>query len=534
MAIKTAAKLRKKTAKARKRNARASERQAQVKSKRRSSPTDHLFWVEQGDDLISRTVPFSRQLNAVPPERASERGSWVSRPNLRVGDVLRDRACRLVEIVSLPADLSTNPRVRPLVPGPTAGPRRAPVFVYWVVEGEELMKRPVVTDVFDMQPPSDKPGRWVLARDLRLHDIVIGASGDRQRVIALSDDPGALPVLVPLADCDLYWVVSGLDLDSRPSRFDVPPPASAESGRWISRRHFQVGDMLLLERGEFARVINVPERIDDDPRLLHLTRMYEFTIHRPSTIRCTPKHPFYVRDKGWTAAGELRPGDLLMTLEGDWVPVDRTEDRGEVEPVYNLNVAEAHTYFVAGTNGGPAVLVHNESGGIPAVDSAAPGMPNAVSGAASNLAGTKVVPVAFVNAATADDLNKDWNKIVEDVEKNVLGKVVGGGLTEWEKLPAADQTKLKAALKEALGAYLATVLGKAPNDVVQDFLGGFNSLRWILDVDPAFRGNGIDLKEVERKKKYTITLKPDLTVPNLNFKPGHHTWGLGITITITW
>ena len=51
-----------------------------------------------------------------------------------------------------------------------------------------------------------------------------------------------------------------------------------------------------------------------------------------------------------------------MTNAGDWVPVERTEDRGELLPVYNLHVAKCHTYFVRSSNGGPPVLVHNDSG----------------------------------------------------------------------------------------------------------------------------------------------------------------------------
>ncbi len=34
-------------------------------------------------------------------------------------------------------------------------------------------------------------------------------------------------------------------------------------------------------------------------------------------IRTTPEHPFYVRDKGWVAAGALKPGDKLATLSGE-------------------------------------------------------------------------------------------------------------------------------------------------------------------------------------------------------------------------
>ncbi len=37
------------------------------------------------------------------------------------------------------------------------------------------------------------------------------------------------------------------------------------------------------------------------------------------TIHTTPEHPFYVRDHGWTPAGELQVGGLLATLDGRWL-----------------------------------------------------------------------------------------------------------------------------------------------------------------------------------------------------------------------
>jgi hypothetical protein len=62
-------------------------------------------------------------------------------------------------------------------------------------------------------------------------------------------------------------------------------------------------------------------------------------------IKTTPEHPFYVQGKGWTAAGGLQVGDLL-SLENGWLAVEDVLDTGEYETVYNLRVAEYHTYFV--------------------------------------------------------------------------------------------------------------------------------------------------------------------------------------------
>jgi serpin B len=45
-------------------------------------------------------------------------------------------------------------------------------------------------------------------------------------------------------------------------------------------------------------------------------------------FRATKEHPFYVNGKGWTAAGELRPGDLLATDVGKWLEVEHVAATG--------------------------------------------------------------------------------------------------------------------------------------------------------------------------------------------------------------
>ncbi|SCF38194.1 polymorphic toxin-type HINT domain-containing protein [Micromonospora mirobrigensis] len=83
-------------------------------------------------------------------------------------------------------------------------------------------------------------------------------------------------------------------------------------------------------------------------------------------LETTDGHPFWnVTDHKWEAAGDLRPGDRLVTSRGDTVLVDRPlsapSHRGLA---YNLTVDGIHTYYViAGTT---SVLVHN-TGSLPCV-----------------------------------------------------------------------------------------------------------------------------------------------------------------------
>jgi hypothetical protein len=78
--------------------------------------------------------------------------------------------------------------------------------------------------------------------------------------------------------------------------------------------------------------------------------------------RPTPNHPLYVRDRGFVPAGELRPGDELLTDDHRWVKVTSIVDTGEVVPVFNLMVVKDHTYFIGSRHRwGFCFLVHNDS-----------------------------------------------------------------------------------------------------------------------------------------------------------------------------
>ncbi|MCO6044518.1 HINT domain-containing protein [Aeoliella sp. ICT_H6.2] len=64
-------------------------------------------------------------------------------------------------------------------------------------------------------------------------------------------------------------------------------------------------------------------------------------------LRTTPEHPFFVQGQGWTAAGELQPGDLVSTATGEWLAVESITDTHQSVTVYNFRVSEYHTYFIA-------------------------------------------------------------------------------------------------------------------------------------------------------------------------------------------
>jgi len=69
-------------------------------------------------------------------------------------------------------------------------------------------------------------------------------------------------------------------------------------------------------------------------------------------IETTEEHPFWVVNQGWTKAGKLNVGAQLLLENGKKVEVTAFEQKLLERPVtvYNLEVAETHTYFVSSLN----------------------------------------------------------------------------------------------------------------------------------------------------------------------------------------
>lgn len=65
------------------------------------------------------------------------------------------------------------------------------------------------------------------------------------------------------------------------------------------------------------------------------------------TVRATPEHPFWTNG-AWKIAGELVVGDEIMRADGQAMPVREVQHHTEhTIPVYNLEVADWHTYLVS-------------------------------------------------------------------------------------------------------------------------------------------------------------------------------------------
>lgn len=86
------------------------------------------------------------------------------------------------------------------------------------------------------------------------------------------------------------------------------------------------------------------------------------------TLGVTREHPFWVRDQGWVKAYRLAPGDHVFTESGAWARVVSNTPRTTRQYVYNLSVADDHTFFV----GKVGAWVHNCAAAISANAAASP------------------------------------------------------------------------------------------------------------------------------------------------------------------
>ena len=76
-------------------------------------------------------------------------------------------------------------------------------------------------------------------------------------------------------------------------------------------------------------------------------------------ITTTPRHPFYVRGKGWTLAGTLEVGDEVSTSSCEWLSITASASNHRRGTAYNFHVGEYQTYFVSTEDKPFWIWVHN-------------------------------------------------------------------------------------------------------------------------------------------------------------------------------
>jgi RHS repeat-associated protein len=170
-----------------------------------------------------------------------------------------------------------------------------------------------------------------------------------------------------------------------------------------------------------------------------------------SPLQVTAIHPFYSVDRGWVMASMLEPGEPIQGRDRIWrVLAVASDDEGE-RPAFNLEVAQAHSYFVDDS----ALLVHNDcKPGLKEFDIERYGSFNIPSRSGDGLAGHEVLQNAWLEANRgaqrgkgAMSRNNPAVALTDDLHDAVTAEQRALGLLDKNRLrgmSAADNIALNA------------------------------------------------------------------------------------------
>ena len=121
----------------------------------------------------------------------------------------------------------------------------------------------------------------------------------------------------------------------------------------VAIENIKAGDKVIStdpETFETAEKTVLETYIREDSKLIHL-------MINGEEIITTETHPFYVNNRGFVNAGELKVGDELLDSDGEVLFVENytVELTKDLITVYNFQVEDFHTYYV----GKNCVFVHN-------------------------------------------------------------------------------------------------------------------------------------------------------------------------------
>ena len=177
---------------------------------------------------------------------------------------------------------------------------------------------------------------------------VVGAAGfggfaGYQMYKAQHLDPNPSSKSVTSSPCDGTCFVAGTLIETEN---DSLPIEQITVGMMVYATNPETGETELKE------VVN--SFIRESSELVHITVNGE-------EITATPTHPFWVPQKGWTDAIDLRAGDKLQLLNGEYVIIEQVQHELLETPVtvYNFEVEGFHTYYVTES----CILVHNANCG---------------------------------------------------------------------------------------------------------------------------------------------------------------------------
>lgn len=215
---------------------------------------------------------------------------------------------------------------------------------------------------------------------------------------------------------------------SRQERAEVPiqrTPSDCTEWRTKNIEELVVGDFVIAHHPDMGRttakrVVAAYRKIAKHLRILRLGSH----DGNPQVLQTTNEHPFWVDGKGWVEAGTLKVGQRILQTDGHIAVLQETafEAHPEGVEVFNLQVEDFHTYYVAAHGSrAPPVLVHNNNGICPI-----PGRPNYGPGATPG--GRPLHPHYEFGQGPNRNIP---GSVVDNVIDNYPGRPVQGGKTVY-------------------------------------------------------------------------------------------------------
>lgn len=196
-------------------------------------------------------------------------------------------------------------------------------------------------DLLPVSLPADDVARRALMREAREAAREEGIEGFERVVRRNLGDEGA----------DRVFREMGLDdLVRGYCSFSADTLVSSDEGL-VAISTLEMGDYVLAYdeatgATDYYPVLNT--LVHEDPVIVFLTIDGE-------TIETTPEHPFFTDELSQVIAGRLQVGDRIQQADGNYGLVEAVAFVYQPQVMYNLTVADAHTYFV----GNGQWLVHN-------------------------------------------------------------------------------------------------------------------------------------------------------------------------------
>ena len=117
-----------------------------------------------------------------------------------------------------------------------------------------------------------------------------------------------------------------------------------------------------IKIGDYVYTINIESNEKELNRVIDTmisknNKLYKITLKNNKVITSTEKHQYYVLDKGWIRAYELKVGDVLSASIGGKTSIKNIEvlNLDNSVNVYNLTIANNHNYLITENE----ILVHN-------------------------------------------------------------------------------------------------------------------------------------------------------------------------------